>query len=427
MKLYQISIGLLLFFVLLIANPWNEVLGQRGGGRHGKGFLSNLTDEQRETVREKMEEMREKGATPEEIHTTMAEMLKEYGIEVPEDLERPHGPGGPGPGGFWKDLTEEQREAVQEKMKEMRDQGATPEEIHTAMAEMLKGYGIEVPEDLERPHGPGPGGFWKDLTEEQRQAVQEKMKEMRDQDATPEEIHTAMAEMLKGYGIEVPEDLGRPHGPGPGGFWEDLTEEQRQAVREKMKELRDQDAAREEIHTAMAEMLKGYGIEVPEDLGRPHGPGPGGFWEDLTEEQRQAVREEIKEMRSQGATREEIRDAVDEMISGFGIELSKDSESTSSEKVSAEPYIQAQNYPNPFNPQTEIAYSLPEDSEVKLTILNIQGQKVRVLVDEYQTAGTKKVIWDGCDKGGERVASGVYFYRIEAGPYHVTNRMVLLK
>ncbi len=333
---------------------------------------------------------------------------------------------------FWSNLTDEQRVAVQEKKKEMRSQRATREEIHTAVAEMLKGYGIEVPEDWHGPIGFGHGkaGLKANLTEEQREAVQEKTKEMRDQDATREEIHAAVAEMLKGYGIELPEDWKGPHGPG--GFWEDLTKEQREAVHEKIKEMRDQGASREEIHFAVAEMLKGYGIEVPEDWSGPRGrggfgPGPGGFWEDLTKEQREAVREKIREMRSQDASREEIRAAIDEMLQEYGFDLPEKSENTSSEKTTAELNIQAQSYPNPFNPETQIAYALSVSEEVRIQIYNVTGQLIRTYDLGYQPAGSYSVSWDGRNESGDVTASGVYLYRIEAGPYEVTNRMVLLK
>jgi len=86
-----------------------------------------------------------------------------------------------------------------------------------------------------------------------------------------------------------------------------------------------------------------------------------------------------------------------------------------------------QNYPNPFNPQTEIAYSLPEGSYVKLTVYNILGQKVRVLVDEYQSAGIRKVTWDGRDERGERVASGIYLYKLQAEGLAQTKKMILTK
>jgi DNA-binding transcriptional regulator YhcF (GntR family) len=351
----------------------------------------------------------------------------------------PDSPGGHHGPGFLKGLTDEQKEAVQEKIKEMRSQGAKREEIHSAVAEMLKGYGINVPEDSVGPHGrggfgPGPVGFWKDLTKEQREVVQEKIKEMRSQGAKREEIHTAVAEMLKGYGIDVPEDSIGPHGrggfgPGPVGFWKDLTKEQREAVQNKTKEMRSQGAKREEIHSAVAEMLKGYGIDVPEK-----GRGPFGFgqqWNslraNLTDEQRQTIRDKIREMRKQGATREEIHAAVADMLQGYGIKVPADSTSTSSGTAPAEPNIRAQSYPNPFNPETQIAYALSVPGNVRIQIYNVAGQIVRTFNKGYQQAGSYSVIWDGRNENGDPAASGVYLYRIEAGPYTLTNRMVLLK
>ena len=92
-----------------------------------------------------------------------------------------------------------------------------------------------------------------------------------------------------------------------------------------------------------------------------------------------------------------------------------------------EEYQLLQNYPNPFNPQTEISYNLSEDSPVKLTVYNMLGQKVKVLVDEYQSAGAKRVTWDGHNENGESVASGIYLYRLEAGKFTETKKMSLLK
>lgn len=86
-----------------------------------------------------------------------------------------------------------------------------------------------------------------------------------------------------------------------------------------------------------------------------------------------------------------------------------------------------QNHPNPFNPETEISYNLPNDAYVNLTILNILGQKVKTLVDEFQQAGHKTAHWDGKDDEGNKVSSGIYFYRIQAGDYSQTKKMVLTK
>jgi hypothetical protein len=87
----------------------------------------------------------------------------------------------------------------------------------------------------------------------------------------------------------------------------------------------------------------------------------------------------------------------------------------------------SQNHPNPFNPETEISYSLPQDCRVKLIIFNLMGQKVRDLVDEYQTAGHKTVHWDGKDHAGNEVASGIYFYRLQAGNHDKVRKMILTK
>lgn len=86
-----------------------------------------------------------------------------------------------------------------------------------------------------------------------------------------------------------------------------------------------------------------------------------------------------------------------------------------------------QNKPNPFNPVTEIGYSLPVSCRVRLVVYNILGQKVATLVDEYQSACSKVVRWDGRDDNGLNVVSGVYFYRLQAGRSTDMKKMVLLR
>jgi hypothetical protein len=88
----------------------------------------------------------------------------------------------------------------------------------------------------------------------------------------------------------------------------------------------------------------------------------------------------------------------------------------------------AQNHPNPFNPTTTIGYSVKENVKVSLRIYNVKGQLVRTLVDEVATPGiTYHAIWNGMDNAGEKVSTGVYFYRIAAGDFVETKKMVLLK
>ena len=86
-----------------------------------------------------------------------------------------------------------------------------------------------------------------------------------------------------------------------------------------------------------------------------------------------------------------------------------------------------QNAPNPFNPETTISYQMPESGRVLLAVYSSLGQEVRTLVDDVQDVGEYTVRWDGRDAVGRQVASGVYFYRMRAGDFSETKRMMLLK
>jgi hypothetical protein len=86
-----------------------------------------------------------------------------------------------------------------------------------------------------------------------------------------------------------------------------------------------------------------------------------------------------------------------------------------------------QNYPNPFNPTTEISYNIESSAQVSLEVYNILGQKVKTLVNEKQDAGNYSVVWDSRDDNGDFVASGVYFYRLNAGDFTASKKMLLMK
>jgi hypothetical protein len=90
-------------------------------------------------------------------------------------------------------------------------------------------------------------------------------------------------------------------------------------------------------------------------------------------------------------------------------------------------YGLSQNYPNPYNPATQIAYKLPEPGVVSLKIYNIKGELVRTLVNEYKPAGDHIAIWNGKDDAGMEVASGIYLYRIQAGKFADSKKMILMK
>ena len=85
-------------------------------------------------------------------------------------------------------------------------------------------------------------------------------------------------------------------------------------------------------------------------------------------------------------------------------------------------YRLEQNYPNPFNPVTDIKFSLPNPSDVRLEVFNIVGQKVATLVDGPLEAGQHTVPWNASG-----LASGIYLYRLEAGDHTDTRKMLLLK
>ncbi len=86
-----------------------------------------------------------------------------------------------------------------------------------------------------------------------------------------------------------------------------------------------------------------------------------------------------------------------------------------------------QNYPNPFNPSTTILYNLSNDELVSFEIFNLNGKKVRTLVNEYQNSGPKKVIWNSDDNHGRQVPAGIYLYSIVAGNDKQTKKMLLVK
>ena len=87
----------------------------------------------------------------------------------------------------------------------------------------------------------------------------------------------------------------------------------------------------------------------------------------------------------------------------------------------------SQNVPNPFNPTTTIRFSLPSSERVALAVYNANGALVRTLVNDVKERGDHNITWDGRDMSGNPVSSGVYFYRLSAGKFSESKKMVLLK
>ncbi len=114
------------------------------------------------------------------------------------------------------------------------------------------------------------------------------------------------------------------------------------------------------------------------------------------------------------------------MIEGYGV-VGVDSE-METEVITPTRYALHAAYPNPFNPTTTVEFELPKDSPVRLYVFDVTGRWVRSLADQGNyRAGFHRVIWDGQDDAGRSVGSGVYFYRLEAGAFDQTRRVILLK
>jgi hypothetical protein len=94
-----------------------------------------------------------------------------------------------------------------------------------------------------------------------------------------------------------------------------------------------------------------------------------------------------------------------------------------------ETYRLEQNFPNPFNPATTIHFTLPlsHTGTVMVEIYNIQGEKVKTLVNGRKTAGVYQVEWDGKDERGQIVTSGLYFYRLQTESFIQNKKMILIK
>ncbi len=90
-------------------------------------------------------------------------------------------------------------------------------------------------------------------------------------------------------------------------------------------------------------------------------------------------------------------------------------------------FVLNQNYPNPFNPTTTISYEILKAGDINITVYNILGQTIKVLVNEYKEPGTYEITWDGKDRNGYPVASGIYFYRIRSKDFARSRRMLLLR
>lgn len=89
----------------------------------------------------------------------------------------------------------------------------------------------------------------------------------------------------------------------------------------------------------------------------------------------------------------------------------------------------AGNYPNPFNPSTTIQYTIPEKvtNRVSLEVYDLRGALIKTLVDQVISPGNHSVIWNGADENGNKVSSGLYLYKLQAGDFKMSNKMMLMR
>ena len=403
--------------------------------QHTKIFDS-LTDEQRQAIREKVSELHDNGVARKDIHEAVKDMLQSYGVDVPDGFKmRPRvGRAAHFMYGINEQLTEAQRTEIRQKMDQLRESGASRGEIKEAIKETLKSYGVDIPEkDFrgKREGRFGHGGFMRDsrLTDEQKSAIKQKISELKEQGADRQTIKTTVREMLQSYGLEKPErdgefKSGRSHGRGAHGLMQDLdlTDEQRTAIREKVHELRELDADRQDIHVTINQMLESYGVEIPEEYKQRQL-----IMESLNDEQRKEIRIKIREMRKEGAGREDIHEVVQKMIDEFTENENMEYRTDDSVNESTNENLSVTNFPNPFNPETTIRYELKRPANVKVNIYNYQGQLVRELENKYLDTGSYSLTWDGHNNAGQMSPSGVYFLRINAGGETFSHRLILTK
>ena len=90
-------------------------------------------------------------------------------------------------------------------------------------------------------------------------------------------------------------------------------------------------------------------------------------------------------------------------------------------------FILYQNYPNPFNPSTNIKYQIPNSKFVTLKVYDVLGKEVETLVNEMQSAGTYEISWNARNGVSAAYSSGIYYYKLVAGNYTDTKKMILIK
>ncbi len=137
--------------------------------------------------------------------------------------------------------------------------------------------------------------------------------------------------------------------------------------------------------------------------------------------QRNRTGDDVVEYRVRSKTIDNVYSLYSNILSADGTSTYQQKRAELVKEIPTE-YDLSQNYPNPFNPTTVISYALPEAGNTLITIYDYLGREVTTLVNDYKTAGKYEVVFDAT-----RLSSGLYFYKINAGRFSVTKKMMLVK
>lgn len=217
----------------------NAAFMHRRGGFFGRGtgelrgLMANLTDEQKAEIQATVEALKAEGATPEQIHAAVGEKLVSFGVTLPEGWNVP-----PPFRGLVANLTDEQKAEIDATIAALVAEGATREQIHQAVGEKLESFGVTLPEYWNTP--PHLRGLLNrlgtSLTDAQKAELAATIDAMRAEGATREQIHTAIGEKLQSYGITLPTNWDAPLGPRAEGAR--LTAEQRAEIQTLVQSLK---------------------------------------------------------------------------------------------------------------------------------------------------------------------------------------------
>jgi hypothetical protein len=166
-------------------------------------WMSQLTDTQKQEIQQLMDSLRQSGATPQEIRDAVDVKLQGWGIELPKDKgKQPQAP-------WMSQLTDDQKAQIKQLLDSLNETGATPQETRDAVNAKLQEWGIQLPElSAGQPTNstlqPRDPPWMSQLTDDQKAQIQQLMDSLRQSGATPQEMRDAIDAKLQEWGIEVP-------------------------------------------------------------------------------------------------------------------------------------------------------------------------------------------------------------------------------